>query len=178
MRESAFRRTTRADFPLLAAWLEDPGVHRWWHHETTPEAMERDFGPAIDGEEPAEDFIATIDGAPVGLFQRCRWQDYPEEHAALASIIEIPEAAMTIDYLIGPPSLRGRGIGTALIEAFVDKLWAEAPATATILVPIAAGNRASWRALEKNGFLRIADGDLEPDNPIDPPLHHILRLDR
>lgn len=46
------------------------------------------------------------------------------------------------------------------------------------VVPIFAGNRASWRALEKAGFIRIAEGDLVPDNPIDPPLHVIYRLDR
>jgi aminoglycoside 6'-N-acetyltransferase len=37
-----------------------------------------------------------------------------------------------------------------------------------IVVPIVAGNRASWRALEKAGFVRIAEGDLAPDNPVDP----------
>lgn len=174
----SFRRTSRADFALLVGWLTDPDVHRWWHHETSPEALERDFGPVIDGEEPAEDFIALVDGGPIGLIQRCRWEDYPEELAALSAIVEVPAEAMTIDYLIGVASLRGRGVGTALIASFVEKLWLDAPATSTILVPVAAGNIPSWRALEKAGFRRIASGDLEPDNPIDPPLHHVLRLDR
>ncbi|GAA1607828.1 hypothetical protein GCM10009789_72810 [Kribbella sancticallisti] len=39
-----FQRLTRADFPLLAGWLANPHVARWWNHETTPEALERDFG--------------------------------------------------------------------------------------------------------------------------------------
>lgn len=47
-----------------------------------------------------------------------------------------------------------------------------------IVVPIVAGNRASWRALEKAGFVRIAEGDLLPDNPVDPPAHVVYRLDR
>lgn len=174
----SFRPTARSDFPMLAAWLADPDVHRWWHHETSPEALERDFGPVIDGEEPAEDFIALIDGGPRGLIQRCRWDDYPEEAEELAAILPIPTAAMTIDYLIGDSSYRGRGVGTVLIEAFVAKLWSDCPETNVILVPVSAGNISSWRALEKAGFARVASGDLEPDNPIDPPLHHVLRLDR
>jgi aminoglycoside 6'-N-acetyltransferase len=174
----SFRRTTRSDFALLETWLTDPVVHRWWHHETSPEAIERDFGPVIDAAEPAEDFIALVDELPVGLIQRCRWEDYPEERDELEGILEVPAEAMTIDYLIGLPQKRGHGVGTALIGAFVEKLWLDVPTTSVILVPVAAGNVSSWRALEKAGFRRVASGDLEPDNPIDPPLHFVLRLDR
>lgn len=163
---------------MLADWLSDPVVHRWWHHDTSLEAIERDFSDVIDGLEPAEDFIASVDGTAIGLFQRCRWDDYPEEYDALSDIVSIPPAAMTIDYLIGPASARGRGWGTQVIGAFVDKLWADAPETTSILVPVAAGNTASWRALERVGFVRVASGDLEPDNPVDPPLHYVSRLDR
>ncbi len=45
-------------------------------------------------------------------------------------------------------------------------------------MPVAAGNRASWRALERAGFTRIAAGPLPPDNPIDPPDHVVYRLMR
>ena len=48
-----FRRLTRDDFGLLARWLAEPHVHRWWFHD--PAAVERDFGPVADGTEPAED---------------------------------------------------------------------------------------------------------------------------
>jgi aminoglycoside 6'-N-acetyltransferase len=43
---------------------------------------------------------------------------------------------------------------------------------------VVAANTASWRALEKAGFRRVASGDLPPDNPVDDPLHHVLRIDR
>jgi aminoglycoside 6'-N-acetyltransferase len=58
----------------LARWLAEPHVHRWWTHEFSPEALERDFGDVIDGEEPAEDYDATLDGFDVGLIQYCRRQ--------------------------------------------------------------------------------------------------------
>ena len=39
-----FRRVTRLDFPLLASWLCQPRIARWWNHDFSPEAIERDFG--------------------------------------------------------------------------------------------------------------------------------------
>ena len=65
-----------------------------------------------------------------------------------------------------------------MISAAVADTWRTLPRAGSIIVPVAAGNRASWRALEKAGFIRIAEGDLAPDNPIDPPQHVIYRLDR
>jgi aminoglycoside 6'-N-acetyltransferase len=45
-------------------------------------------------------------------------------------------------------------------------------------VSVVAANVASWRALEKAGFRRVAAGELEPDNPVDDPQHYMLRIDR
>jgi aminoglycoside 6'-N-acetyltransferase len=174
----SLRRVTPADFDLLAGWLSHPHVHRWWYHEFTPEAVDRDFGPSARGEEPNEDLLALVDGRPVGLVQRSFWHDYPEYVDQIAPILPIPEDAVTIDYLIGEAADTGRGLGPAIIGAVLADTWAALPRAGCIIVPVAAGNRASWRALEKAGFIRIAEGELEPDNPVDPPAHVIYRLDR
>ncbi len=47
-----------------------------------------------------------------------------------------------------------------------------------MLVPVAAGNVASWRALERAGFVRVAEGPLTPDNPVDPTDHVLYLLRR
>ncbi|MGR7002120.1 GNAT family N-acetyltransferase [Yinghuangia aomiensis] len=129
----AWRRATEADFPLLREWLEHDYVARWWNHETSPEAVARDFGASARGEEPSEDWLALRGARPFGLVQRCRVADYPEYADDLAGIVA---------------------------------------------VPVGAANRRSWRALEKAGFTRAGECDLEPDNPIDEPLHYVYRLDR
>ncbi|WP_345982866.1 GNAT family N-acetyltransferase [Streptomyces sp. DSS69] len=59
-----WRRLTEDDFPLLISWLERPHVARWWNHETSVEAVRRDFGPAVRGEEPSEEPLAHLDGGP------------------------------------------------------------------------------------------------------------------
>ena len=41
-----------------------------------------------------------------------------------------------------------------------------------------AENRASWRALESAGFARVAEGELEPDNPADTRAHVVYQLTR
>ena len=62
--------------------------------------------------------------------------------------------------------------------ALVARTWADHPDAGEIVVPVVAGNAASWRALERAGFARIAAGELEPDNPIDPPGHFIYAIRR
>ncbi|GAB2877819.1 GNAT family N-acetyltransferase [Streptomyces mayteni] len=174
----AFRRVTESDFPLLRGWLAEPHVARWWHHETTPEAVARDFGPAARGEEPSDDLLALLDGRPIGLVQRCAFADYPEYRAELAAVVPVPEGAVTLDYLIGDPALVGRGLGSAMISAATALTWEELPAARCLLVPVVVANPTSWRALERAGLRRVGEGELTPDNPIDDRDHYVYRIDR
>lgn len=176
--EITFRRVQQDDFGLLARWLAQPHVERWWVHETSPEAVERDFGPASRGEEPSEDLLALLDGRPVGLVQRCRLADYPEYLAEIEPVTAVPEGAVSIDYFVGDPADTGRGVGTLMIRAITELTWADHPSASAVLVPVSAANRASWRALERAGFTWVATGEMEPDNPVDDRLHHVYRLDR
>ncbi|WP_419999648.1 GNAT family N-acetyltransferase [Streptomyces boninensis] len=173
-----WRRLERSDFALLRGWLEQPHVQRWWYHDTTPEAVERDFGPAAGGEEPSEDLLALVDDRPLGLLQRCYLRDYPEYAAELGALVAVPDGAMTIDYLIGDQKETGKGRGTAMIRSAVHHIWTDHPAVPAILVPVVAANPASWRALEKSGFTRVGTGELKPDNPVDDWTHHLYRVDR
>jgi len=170
----SFTRLERHNFKLLARWLAEPHVARWWNHDFSPDAVEADFGPTADGREPAEDWLVLLDGEPVGLIQFYFFHDYPEYVEEMAPIMDVSTTAGSIDYLIGLPDMTGRGLGPAMINAFVDRLVDAEPRLGSLVVPVAAGNPASWKALQRAGFTKIAEGDLEPDNPIDPPLHFIL----
>src|SRR5690606_20906240 len=75
----AWRPVTVTDFPLLEDWLARPHVHRYWHHDHSPEGVARDFGPGTRGEEAGEDLLVSIDGRPAGLVQRSRIEDYAED---------------------------------------------------------------------------------------------------
>ncbi|WP_218025880.1 GNAT family N-acetyltransferase [Nocardia miyunensis] len=173
-----WRRLTAADFPLLCGWLAQPHVHRWWNHEFTPEAVERDFGPCMRGEEPGEDLLIFADAEPIGLIQRCRLTDFPEYLEDLVKLITVPTEAASLDYFIGDPERVGRGLGSAMIRAMIAATWLEYPLADRIIVPVAAANRPSWRALEKAGMRRIAQGPMTPDSPADDGHHYVYAIDR
>ncbi len=173
-----WRPLTAADLPLLTEWLREPLVARWWNHDTTAEAVQRDFGPSVRGEEPGEDLVVLLDGERIGLVQRSVIRDYPEDFNEFAAIVDVPDGAVELDYLIGDAARRGRGLGARMIAAVVQDTWRAYPTAAAVLVAVVAANTASWRALEKAGLQRIAEGAMSPDNPADEPLHFVYRVNR
>lgn len=174
----SWRTLTEQDFPLLGRWLAEPHVARWWHHDSSTAAVARDFGAAARGEEPSDDLLVLLDGRPVGLLQRSRYADYPEHAAELAPIIEVPAEAVCLDYLIGDPQLVGTGLGTRLIRSIVEATWDDYPDAPSIVVPVSAANRGSWRALEKAGLRRVAEVEMTPDNPLDDRDHYVYEAVR
>ena len=163
----SWRPLAADDLPMLAEWLREPQVGRWWNHDSSPQGVERDFGPSVRGEEPGEDLVVLLDGRPVGLLQRSVIADYPEELDEFATLVEVPEGAVELDYLIADPALRGRGLGARMIAAAVADTWETRPGASAVLVAVVAANVASWRALEKAGLQRIAEGLMIPENPAD-----------
>ena len=153
-------------------------MSEWWNHDPSPDAIEADFGDAIDGTEPGEDWVAELDGRPVGLVQYSRFADYPDYVAEMAPVYPVGVGVASIDYLIGEPEAIGRGLGAAMISAFATFVWTHDPTTTSLVVPVNSANQRSWRALLRCGFRLVARGELEPDNPIHDRMHEVLRLDR
>ena len=178
METITFRPLRREDFALLGRWLTEPLVRRWWNHDPSPEAIERDFGPAVDGTDPGEVCLALLDGRPFGLVQRYVIADTPAYLEELATVVAVPPGALSVDYLIGEPALRGRGLGARTVAAFVEEAWARYPDAAEVLVPVSAANEGSWRTLERAGLVRVAEGELEPDNPVDDRRHVLYAIRR
>jgi aminoglycoside 6'-N-acetyltransferase len=65
-----------------------------------------------------------------------------------------------------------------MIAAAVARGFADHPEADDVLVPVALGNVASWRALRRAGATWYAAGELSPDNPEDPPDHVVHRFTR
>ncbi len=172
------RPLERVDFPLLEGWLAEPLVARWWNHESSPEAVERDFGPSVDGLDATEILLAGHAGTPFGLIQRYPIHAYPDYVAELTGVCALPQRALSVDYLIGEPPARGRGLGAAMVSTCVADGWTTYPDAHDVVVPVSVGNRASWRTLERAGFRRVAEGHLVPDNPVDPLDHYVYAVRR
>jgi aminoglycoside 6'-N-acetyltransferase len=154
------RPLARADLPLLASWLREPLVHEWWHDDPSPAALEQQYGAAIDGRAPTVLRVGDVDGLPAGFVQWYRLADEPEYVAELAPFVPIPADAWSLDYLVGEPALRRRGVASALVAAAVAAIG-----PAPVVVPVHAGNVGSAGVLRNAGFVLAAEARLEPDNP-------------
>jgi aminoglycoside 6'-N-acetyltransferase len=159
----SFRPLTAADLPLLHRWLNEPGVVRWWEGDDVSwEAVARDYDPAASGS--TEHWVAVVDGRDVGWIQCYPAADEPDETDAWWALGASRRAA-GIDYLVGAPGDRRRGLGSAVIRAFVDDVvFARHPEWDQACAGPYEANVASWRALEKAGFrcLGRIDDDAGP----------------
>ncbi|WP_412539280.1 GNAT family N-acetyltransferase [Longispora sp. K20-0274] len=152
------RPLTRADFPALLRWLRADHVRAWWRDvPDSPAAVERKYGPRVDGAAPTRVFVMEDDGTPVGFLQCYRHADYPDEERAVG----LPGAA-GIDYLVGEPDRTGRGVGSAAIAAFVPVVLGLFPEVEQVVAVPVAANRASCRALERAGFTLVDVREVEP----------------
>lgn len=158
-----FRRLVDDDLPLLHRWLNEPGVVRWWEgDDVSMEGVTRDYGS--QSTEPTEYWIALLDGREVGWIQCYAIADYPDEvEVQQWQGLGVDETCAGIDYLIADPASRHRGLGSAMIRAFVrDIVFGQHPGWTQVGASPVAANIASWRALEKAGF-RLAG---EFDDPL------------
>jgi aminoglycoside 6'-N-acetyltransferase len=146
-----FRRLVDEDLPMMHRWLNEPGIVRWWEGDDVSwEAVVREYGSGST--EPVEHWIAIHDGRALGWIQCYSVLDSPDE-AVPWFALGISRDAAGIDYLVGDPADRGRGLGSAMIAAFVaDVVFAHHPTWSQACAAPHTDNVASWRALEKAGF--------------------------
>ncbi len=159
--EVTFRPLTDEDLPMLHRWLNEPGVVRWWEGEDVSwDAVVADYGGTPD--DLTEYWIAVVDGRDVGWIQCWDARDEPDEVRPWVAL-GVDPALGSIDYLIADPADRGRGMGAAVIRAFVSEVCFGAHATwrAVAVAPYRA-NVPSWRALEKAGLHHV--GLVEDDD--------------
>jgi aminoglycoside 6'-N-acetyltransferase len=170
----ALRPLGRGDFPLLRRWLAMPHVRAWWGSGPADLAdVERKYGPRVNGAEPTRVFVIELAGRPAGLIQCYRHADYADWDRAVG----IPAAA-GIDYLVGEPALRGRGVAAAAIAGLAPEVFARYADAAVIVAVPQAANHASRRALEKAGFSLVGERQLDSDDPSDAGPSAIYALGR
>jgi aminoglycoside 6'-N-acetyltransferase len=152
--EIDFRALVVADLPRLHRWLHDAEVVRWYAPSAPSlAAVRRKYGPRIDGTSATRVYIATLDGGDAGLFQTYRFDAYRD----YARRIGADCRWAGLDYYIGEPRWRGRGLAHAIIERFVADVVFAAADIAACLASTALDNVRSIRALERAGFEFLRD---------------------
>ena len=130
------------DLPLIARWLEQPHVARWWPDYTELEHIRAHIDdPAIDV------FLVRADDRPIGYLQ-CYDPHAETDHP----FRDQPIGTRGIDQFIGDTGMMDRGHGSALTRAFVERLFAAG--TPRVITDPDPSNPRAVRAYEKAGFCR------------------------
>lgn len=157
------------DLDLIRRWLQEPGVARWFLEGSSLDEEVEDLRRCALGEEPTEALLAIWQGSPIGWCQWYLCHNYPDHATGVGAS---PDDA-GIDYAIGDPSDRNRGLGTQLIAALVAHVRSRHPNAGVIADP-EASNMASRTVLERNGFVLIDERPVPSEST--PNIMAIYRL--
>jgi aminoglycoside 6'-N-acetyltransferase len=143
------RPMTEADLRLVAGWLHEPHVARWWLQDETADEQLAVYRRVLTGEldDGTHLLIVVERGVAVGWCQWYRWDDTPDAARELAT----RPGELGIDYALGDPAATNRGLGTEMIAALVRELRRHHPGCGIVVEPEAA-NGASRAVLRRNGF--------------------------
>jgi len=164
---------TGDDVGLLAGWLAHEHVARWWIEPSDEASVAAAYGPELDDPDGSGLYLLLVAGRPAGLFQCYRLAEEPEWAAAVGD-----REGAGIDYLIGEPDLVGRGLGGPAIALFSELVFDRYPEVPALVAAPQQANVASWRALERAGYRRTWEGQLDSDDPGDAGPAFLYRLDR
>jgi RimJ/RimL family protein N-acetyltransferase len=142
------------DLPLLYQWLSRPHVAEWWGPPRSLAEVEQEYGPLINDQSTTRPYVVLGDGAPIGYIQSYVamgsgegwWPD--EENPGVRGI----------DQFLAHPEQLGRGLGTTMVRAFVQLLFAD-PAVTRIQTDPSPRNRPAIRCYEKAGFHAVGEVD-------------------
>jgi aminoglycoside 6'-N-acetyltransferase-1b len=135
-------------------------VAEWWGSPTTFEDVIKEYTPLIDGIVPDRAFIALLHGTPIGFIQSYVPVASHEEGWWLD---EHDPNVRGIDQLLADGASLDQGLGTAMIRAFLARLFADRTVTRVQTDPEPSNHRAI-RCYEKSGFRAIREIET-PDGP-------------
>lgn len=155
-----FRRLVDEDLTLLHRWLNAPAVVAWWEgRDVSMPAVVRDFSEA--NRKSIEFWIATRGDVPFGFVQTYLAETLSASETYYWSDVLDLRRGGGIDYFLGDEVEKGRGLGSAMIRAFVlEVAFVRNPEWDYVAAGPFSANVPSCRALEKAGFrerVRLAD---------------------
>jgi AacA4 family aminoglycoside N(6')-acetyltransferase len=146
------RLMTESDLVMLHEWLNRPHIVEWWGGEeerpSLSEVLEH-YRPRVLGEEPVSMYIAMLASEPIGFAQSYTalgcgdgwWEE------------ETDPGVRGIDQSLANPAQLNQGLGTRLVRALVERLFAD-PAVTKIQTDPAPANLRAIRCYEKAGFVK------------------------
>lgn len=148
-----FRPLRVDDLPLLHQWLNAPHLRRFYQKRpiSLPE-VETKYAPRTSGAGPTWSHLALLDGRPFGYLQTYRNESYP----VYAAVIGQADGA-SIDFFIGDATLLGRGLGPAMLRAYLAELAQLFPDVARVYFLHDRENRAALACSARAGFRQVRE---------------------
>ena len=133
---------------MLHGWLQRPHVAEWWPEPTTLAALEDDYFSAAALASSTRPCIALLGAEPIGFIQ---------SYVALGSgggwwEDETDPGTRGIDQFVADEARLGRGIGSAVIDAFAERLFSD-PAVTRIQADPSPANERAIRCYRRAGFV-------------------------
>ena len=155
----SFRPLEECDFPMLHEWVRRPHVAEWWSEPSTLEDIKGEYLPTLDGRSSTKAFIASLEDEPIGFIQVYVvqgsgdgwWED------------ETDAGARGIDQFLADAARLNQGLGTAMIKAFVDRLFQDT-AVSKVQTDPSPENARAIRCYRKVGFKDVGEV-MTPDGP-------------
>jgi len=143
-----------ADMPTLHEWLLRPHAAEWWMPTPSLGEVVDDFTPLTRAGGRDQGYIAFDGDHAIGFIQSyvvkdCGdgwWED------------ETDPGARGIDQFLANADQLGRGLGTAMVKAFVARLF-EDPAVTQVQTDPNPRNARAIRCYEKAGFRAVREVD-------------------
>jgi RimJ/RimL family protein N-acetyltransferase len=155
-----FRPLAGADLPMLHGWLLRPHVAEWWGPAESVDELREDYVTHAAQPNATRAHIAWHAGQPIGFIQ-CYvvmgsgdgwWEG------------ETDPGARGIDQFLADAGSLGRGLGRAMIRAFVDQLFDGDPAVTVVQTDPSPRNLRAIRCYTAAGFGTVGEV-ATPDGP-------------
>jgi RimJ/RimL family protein N-acetyltransferase len=150
-----FRALKLDDLPILHEWLARPHVAEWWTVPPSIDEVVEEYGALITTpDSTTRPYFAFADNVAIGFIQ---------SYVAMGSgdgwwPDERDPGVRGIDQFLADVTRLGQGLGTAMVRAFVETLFADPSVTRVQTDPDPRNTRAI-RCYEKAGFRALREID-------------------
>ena len=145
------------DLAQISYWMNDPAISAFWDLAGPETVTAAHLRTQLDGDGRSAPCLGVLGGIPMSY-----WEIYRADLDPLADHYPSRPHDTGIHLLLGDAADRGRGLGTTLLRAVADIVFANRPRCARVVAEPDLRNTPSVSAFLTAGFRYSAEVDL-PD---------------